>query len=80
MKIIIDLKTIYGETAKLDNKTKYIDNVFEIAGSGNDIVLTGSAPIWLYLLVSHSLHGKATKLVYDSPVTGEVVIFDHNPF
>ncbi|RLA95047.1 MAG: hypothetical protein DRG83_19050 [Deltaproteobacteria bacterium] len=41
--------------------------------------LTGQVPIWLYLAVAHALHGKAKKLVYDSPVTGEVVIFDHSP-
>jgi len=26
-----------------------------------------------------ALHGKARKLLYESPVTGEVVIFDHDP-
>ncbi len=29
---------------------------------------------------AHALHGKARKLTYTSPVSGEVVIFDHNPF
>jgi hypothetical protein len=43
-------------------------------------VLTGQAPVWLYLTVAHALHGKARKLVYPSPVTGEVVMFDHDPF
>jgi hypothetical protein len=36
--------------------------------------------VWLYLTIAHALHGKARKLVYASPVTGEIVIFDHNPF
>jgi len=31
------------------------------------------------LRIAHVLHGKAKKLIYDSPVTGEVVIFDHDP-
>lgn len=43
------------------------------------IQVTGRAPVWLYLKVAHALHGKARKLVYDSPVTGEIVIFDHSP-
>lgn len=30
--------------------------------------------------VAHALHGKAIKLTYASPVTGEVVIFDHDSF
>ena len=29
--------------------------------------------------VAHALHGKAKKPVYRSPVTGDVVIFDHDP-
>jgi len=80
MKISIDLKEIYGETARLNKKSKYIESAIEKAGNGNDIILTGSAPVWLYLMISHALHGKATRLIYDSPVTGEVIIFDHNPF
>ena len=44
------------------------------------MVLTGPGPIWLYLKVAYVLHGKAIKLVYASPVTGEVVIFNHDPF
>ena len=43
-------------------------------------MLTGQAPVWLYLKIAHALHGKAKKLIYDSPATGEVVIFDHDPF
>jgi hypothetical protein len=40
-------------------------------------VLTGAAPVWLYLKIAHALHDKARKLIYRSPVTGDVVIFDH---
>jgi hypothetical protein len=77
---IIDLKHIYGEVAKLDNLSIYIAKALELAGEGNDVVLTGQAPVWLYLRVAHALHGKARKLIYRSPVTGDVVIFDHSPF
>lgn len=58
----------------------YIQKSVQQAGDGNDVVLTGQAPVWLYLAIAHALHGKAKKLTYRSPVTGDVVIFDHNPF
>lgn len=80
MMILIDLKLLYGETAKLEELPGYIDKAKALAGEGNEVVLTGQAPIWLYLKVAHALHGRAKKLIYDSPVTGEIVIFDHDPF
>jgi CRISPR-associated Csx3 family protein len=76
----IDLRSLYTDTAKLAELPDYEAKARELAGEGNDVVLTGQAPIWLYLKVAHALHGKARKLVYTSPVTGEVVIFDHSPF
>lgn len=78
--ISIDLSTLYTEPAKVSDLKFYIDQTLTLAGSGNDIVLTGKAPVWLYLSVAHALHGKAKKLIYRSPVTGDVTIFDHNPF
>lgn len=79
--ITIDLETLYpaAETAKLADLPEYVRRALELAGSGNVVTLTGKGPIWLYLKVAHALHGKARKLVYDSPVTGEVMIFDHSP-
>jgi hypothetical protein len=50
-----------------------------LAGEGQDVVLTGAAPVWLYLRIAHALHGKAKSLHYRSPVTGDVLVFDHNP-
>lgn len=76
----IDLSTLFTNTAKLSNLSDYIRKALEQAGEGNNVVLTGKAPVWLYLAVAHTLHGKAKKLVYHSPVTGDVVIFDHDPF
>lgn len=35
------------------------------------MVLTGAAPVWLYLKVAHALHSKARKLLYRAPVTGD---------
>lgn len=75
----IDLHSLFSETAKLAELDSYVQKAKELAGEGNDVVLTGAAPVWLYLKVAHALHGKARKLVYRSPVTGDVVIFDHSP-
>jgi hypothetical protein len=77
---IIDLNTFFENTAKLSDLDSYIQKAREIAGEGNEIVLTGAAPVWLYLKIAHALHGKAKKLIYRSPVTGDVVIFDHGPY
>lgn len=76
----INLSTFFSATAKLLDLHDYIKKAIDLAGEGNEIVLTGKAPVWLYLAVAHALHGKAKKLLYRSPVTGDVVIFDHNPF
>ena len=78
--IVLDLKTLYGETAKLNELSVYLTKALALAGEGNEILLTGPAPVWLYLKIAHALHGKARKLSYRSPVTGDVVIFDHDPF
>jgi len=77
---LIDLKAIYSDTAKLSLLPKYVEKALDLAGEGNEVVLTGAGPVWLYLKIAHALHGKAKKLIYRSPVTGDVVIFDHNPF
>lgn len=79
--IVIDLESLYSSTstAKLSELDSYVQKAQELAGEGNDVVLTGAGPVWLYLKVAHALHGKARKLIYRSPVTGDVVIFDHSP-
>ena len=80
--IIIELNSLYQDTttAKIENLSQYLEKVEKLAGEGNTIILTGPAPIWLYLKIAHLLHGKAKKLIYRSPVTGDITIFDHNPF
>ncbi|MFZ5996182.1 MAG: CRISPR-associated protein Csx3 [Nitrospirota bacterium] len=79
--VTIDLSTIYAETdtARLSELDSYVRKAREMAGAGNEVVLTGAGPVWLYLKIAHALHGKARRLVYRSPVTGDVVIFDHSP-
>jgi CRISPR-associated Csx3 family protein len=44
-----------------------------------EVVLTGRAPVWLYLALAHHFHGVVRKLWYDSPLTGRVLIWDHSP-
>ena len=78
--VIINLSTLYSSTAKLGDLDSYTQKAKELAGEGNDIVLTGAGPVWLYLKIAHVLHGKARKLIYKSPVTGDVVIFNHSPW
>jgi CRISPR-associated Csx3 family protein len=77
--VVLDLSEFFGETAKLRAIDQYVARAQELAGEGNDVVLSGQAPIWLYLKIAHALHGKARRLIYRSPVTGDVVIFDHSP-
>lgn len=80
--ITIDVETLYEATgaAKLARLAEYEQKARELAGIGNEITLTGQGPVWLYLRLAHALHGKAVKLCYTSPVTGEVLVFDHSPF
>ncbi len=77
--VIINIEELYTETAKLSELNTYIQKARKLAGEGNEVVLTGAGPVWLYLKIAHALHGVAKKLIYRSPVTGDVVIFDHSP-
>lgn len=77
--ISIDISTLYKETAKLTQLPDYVAQAKIQAGEGNVVKLTGAGPVWLYLKIAHALHGKAVKLYYDSPASGEVLVFDHNP-
>jgi len=78
--VTINVQQLYGEQAKLDQLPEYVAKAKEMADHGQDVTLTGPGPVWLYLAVAHALHGLAKSLYYDSPVTGPVKIFDHNPF
>ena len=80
MKKELNLEMFYTDTAKLSKLDSYIKKALDIAGEGNEVVITGKAPVWLYLKIAHALHGKAKKLTYCSPVSGDVVVFDHNPY
>lgn len=78
--VIIDIKNLYKNTAKITDLEEYLKKAETLAGEGNEVILTGAGPVWLYLKIAHVLHGKAKKLVYRSPVTGDINIFDHSPF
>lgn len=80
--VTIDLSRLFQDsgTAKLADLPTYEALCQQKAGLGNTVKLTGPAPVWLYLRLAHVLHGKVKKLIYHSPVTGEVIIFDHDPY
>ena len=78
--VVIDVKQVYGDTAKLGEIPRYLEEVLGQAGEGRVVVLTGPGPVWLYLKIAHALHGKARRLIYRSPVAGDLTIFDHDPF
>ena len=82
VKVKIEVDKLFAESgsAKLAELEKYVKLATELAGEGNDVTITGPGPVWLYLKLAHALHGRARKLIYTSPVTGEVVIFDHSPY
>jgi hypothetical protein len=77
----LDLAQLYAATgtAKLADLPAYETRVKQLVPPGADVTLTGHAPVWLYLRIAHTLHGIARSLMYDSPVTGPVEIFNHNP-
>jgi hypothetical protein len=79
--MILDLSTLYAATgtAKLADLPAYEARVKELVPPGADVTLTGPGPVWLYLRLAHTLHGRARVLNYESPVTGPVEIFNHNP-
>lgn len=77
----LDLSTLYAATgtAKLADLPAYEARLKQLVPPGSDVTLTGQAPVWLYLRIAHALHGIARSLTYDSPVSGPVEIFNHNP-
>ncbi|MEI6509657.1 MAG: hypothetical protein WCO14_01785 [bacterium] len=76
---VLDLQLLTNGHARLSELSRYLQQVIILAGEGNEVILTGQAPVWLYLKVAHALHGKARRLVYRSPVCRDLEIFDHSP-
>ncbi len=80
-RLTLDIEELFEETAKLLELEDYKRRAVEMAGEGKEIVLTGAAPVWLYLAIAHELHGKARKLYYRSPaLKDDLLIFDHDPY
>jgi len=78
--VTVDIGKLYEGTAKLEQLEAYEAKALAEAGNGNNIILTGRGPVWLYLRLAHALHGTARSLIYTSPASGDVTIFNHNPF
>jgi hypothetical protein len=76
---IIAIYTVEYTSSRLNQLSYYIAKAKAQVGEGNDVTLTGPGPVWLYLSVAHALHGIAKSLTYESPVTGPVIIFNHDP-
>ena len=79
-RIVIEVDQLFDDVAKLSKLDFYIKKCLQFAGEGNEVIVTGAAPVWLYLKIAHALHGKAKKLIYKSPIIDELIIFDHDPF
>ena len=67
------------ERAHTDLLSKYVIVALDFVGDSQIVVITGSAPTWLYLAVAHALaiSGTCKKLVYNSPSSGDVLVFDY---
>jgi len=79
----LDLRELYDSTAKLGKLDEYLASVETMPLNGRDVVITGNAPVWLYLKVAHALHGRAKRLYYETPAlkdVGRIIIFNHDPF
>ena len=42
-----------------------------------DVTLSGPGPVWGYLTIAHSLHGRVRTLVYAAPNTPAIIVFSH---
>jgi hypothetical protein len=78
--LTIDVEALYrrhGDTARLELLERYEREALELAGRGAHVLLTGRAPIWLYLRLAHALHGVARRLTYENGPGDRIEIFDH---
>lgn len=79
--MVVNLSKLFGGhgPVKLHSLDAYVRKVLDKVSPGDEVVLTGQAPVWLYLRIAHELHGVARSLYYESPVTGRVEVFNHDP-
>jgi hypothetical protein len=78
-KVLLNMEELYGKKAIIKRKDFYIAEAIRKTRGSQEVVLTGVAPVWLYLLIGKALHGKVSRLVYSSPSSGDIVIFDNLP-
>jgi hypothetical protein len=78
---VIDISVFYAASgqAKMADLTAYEAQIKELVPPEEDAILTGAAPVWLYMRLAHTLHGRVRNLIYESPVTGPVEIFNRKP-
>ena len=59
----LNLCTLYSATgtAKLADLPAYEMRVKELVPPGADVTLTGPGPVWLYLRLAHTLHGRVPR-------------------
>lgn len=77
--VTIDTERLCGGTPNPEKLGDYLAQARDEAGVGQEVTLTGQGPAWLHLALGHALRDRARKLIYVSPATGPVVIFDHTP-
>jgi len=77
--VIIDFSTFYTSRAKFSELSSYRQKAIDLADNDKEVILTGAAPVWLYLDIANALHGRVKSLIYRNPVTGDVVVGDYAP-
>lgn len=76
-RVTVNVAELYGEKALTEKRDSYIAAALKWVGQAKEVTLTGIGPVWLYLLIGKALHGKVSKLVYTSPTSGDIVVFDN---
>ena len=77
----LDVSTLYADTgqAKFEHLESYLRSALDGVSPGDDVLLTGAGPIWLYLKIAHALHGRARILTYEDGMGNRIEIFNHDP-
>jgi len=77
--ITLNVSALYDMGAGLIDEDAYAESARALVGKGQDVILRGTAPVWLYLVVLRALYDRAANLWYDSPEEGPVLIFSRKP-
>lgn len=63
----VDLSVLYGERARFSDIDGYLAALDELTSDAQEVILTGRAPVWLYLHAALKLKGKRRLLYRDGP-------------